>query len=146
MTLISTLDRIGVETKVRMSSPDGSSRVSGLTPLSPYAKDNTTKLLWHRMLAWWRCITQNYLNVQYLTQYHTQFPTMYGSDKLPWGVAYVLCVTNRRATSSLGHPVTSWTLTGLTCGGHPRIFHWPWWLAMWPEIVDWACSGFAHQI
>ena len=65
----------------------------------------------------WLCSTQNDFNEEYLTQHHTPSLTMHGSGKLPWGLGLSTMCDQCRATSSLSHPITGWTLTWLTGAG-----------------------------
>ena len=47
---------------------------------------------------------------------------MDGSGKLPWGRGLCTTCDQCRATSSLSHPITGWTLTRLTGAGQSSFF------------------------
>ena len=64
-------------------------------------------------------------STEYLTQYHTPFLTMHGSDKLPWGRGLCIGMCNQcRATSSLSHPINEHSHGWQALANHHSA-HWP---------------------
>ena len=81
-------------------------------------------------------------STEYLTQYHTPFLTMHGSDKLPWGRGLCIGMCNQcRATSSLSHPINEHSHGWQALANHHSA-HWPLWSVTWPVSLGCRCSGF----